>query len=160
MKNERAFYAYLLIGFGIYFLIKQLNLAIFNNFYSWTTALIIIGIAFLMYSYLYNDNNNIFPGMIILGLGIHLHGLENYHFWVDHWSVYLFIAGFAFIIRYFKTKTGLFSGVLLCSFAFLMFFSIKIPKSLQWIYGAIDFINTFWPVALIALGLYLLKFKK
>jgi len=160
MKKQNAFSAYVLIGIGIYFLIKQLDLAIFDNFYSWPTFLIIIGIAFLIHSYSAKEYNNLFTGVLLLGLGIHFHGLENYPFWFDHWSVYALIVGLAFLIRFFKTKKGLVPAGILIGIALLMIFSVTLPEWFQWIYGVIDFLETFWPVALIAIGVYLLKFKK
>lgn len=160
MKKEHVLIAYMLIGLGMYFLIKQLNLDLFSNFYSYTTIIIIVGISFILHSYTVKEYNNLFSGIIISGFGIHLHGIENYAFWFNHWSMYVLIIGIAFIVRYLKTKSGLLTGIILISFALFMIFSIKIPSSLHWIYGIIGFVETFWPVALIILGIYLLKFKK
>src|SRR5690625_4129157 len=128
MKKQNIFVAYLLIGFGIYFLMKQLHLSFFENFYTWSTFLIIIGIAFLLHSYSHREYNNIFSGVFLLGLGIHFHGLENYEFWLNHWSVYPLIIGIAFLIRYLKTKQGLLPGAILVGIALFMIFSIKLPE--------------------------------
>lgn len=160
MKKQHAFAAYILIGIGIYFLIRQLNLALFANFYSWPTFLIIIGIAFLIHSYSAKEFQNIFTGVLLLGLGIHFHGLENYSFWLDHWAVYALIVGVAFLFRFLKTRSGLIPGVVLIGIALLMIFSVTLPEWFQWIYGVADFLETFWPVALIVVGIYLLRFKK
>ncbi len=160
MKKQHALSAYILIGLGVYFLIKQLNLSWFDNFYSWPTFLIIIGIAFLIHSYSTNDYNNLFIGVLLLGLGIHFHGLENYSFWLDHWSAYALIVGIAFLVKFFKTRTGLIPAVVLIGISLLMIFSVTLPDWFQWIYGVAEFIETFWPVALIVIGIYLLKFKK
>lgn len=160
MKKQNIFTAYLLIGLGIYFLIKQLNLPIFNNFYGWSTIVILIGISLVTYSYSMKDFQYIFPGVIVLGFGIHFHGLANYNFWIEHWSVYPLIVGIAFIIRYLKSKTGLIPGIFLIAFSLFMLYSIKIPGSNTWIYRIIEFIETFWPVVLIVLGISLLRFKK
>ncbi|MEI3605848.1 DUF5668 domain-containing protein [Pseudogracilibacillus sp. SE30717A] len=160
MKKQHALSAYILIGIGIYYLIKQLNLSWFENFYSWPTFLIIIGIAFLIHSYSNNEYNNLFIGVLLLGLGIHFHGLENYSFWLDHWSAYALIVGIAFFIKFLKTKTGLIPSVVLIGVSLLMIFSVTLPEWFQWIYGVAEFIETFWPVALIVIGVYLLKFKK
>src|SRR5690625_2170341 len=146
MKKQNIFIAYILIGFGVYFLIKQLHLSLFENFYSWPTFLIIIGIAFLIHSYSYREYNNIFPGVLMLGLGIHFHGLDNYAFWFDHWSVYVLIVGIAFIIRFLITKNGLLPGAILISIALFMIFSVKLPDKYTFVYQIIDFIETFWPV--------------
>ncbi|HLR43237.1 MAG TPA: DUF5668 domain-containing protein [Pseudogracilibacillus sp.] len=161
MKKQHAFIAYILIGVGTYFLIRQLDLALFANFYGWPTFLLIIGAAYLIDSYARKDYYHIFTGVLLLGLGIHFHLLENYAFWTfDHWSVYAFIVGLAFLIRWMKTKQGFIIGVVLITIAILMFFSISLPSWFAWLYWLIDFLETFWPVALIGLGIYLLKFKK
>src|SRR5699024_11658523 len=95
-----------LIGLGIYFLIQQLDLQMFYYFYSIQTFLIIIGISFLIHSFSAREYEHIFTGDLLLGLGIHFHGLENYDFWLDHWSIYALIVGIAFLERFFKTKKG------------------------------------------------------
>lgn len=160
MKNQNILIAYILIGSGIYFLIKQLDLLLFSNFYSWSTFLMIIGISFLIYSFKINELQFIFVGVLLLGFGIHFHGLENYSFWFDHWSIYALIIGLAFLIRFFYTKTGLLQAIILLSIALFVIFSINLPSSFQWIYQVIEFLETFWPVALILFGIYLLKFKR
>lgn len=160
MKKQHAFSAYILIGIGVYFLIRQLNLSLFANFYSWPTFLMIIGIAFLIHSYSTKEYQNIFVGVLLLGLGIHFHGLENYPFWFDHWASYALIVGVAFLIRFFKTKTGLIPASVLIGLALLMIFSVTLPEWFDWIYGIADFFETFWPVALIGIGIYFLRFKK
>jgi len=160
MKKQHALSAYVLIGLGIYFLIQQLNLTFFQQFYSWPTFLMIIGIAFLIYSYSAREYQHIFTGVLLLALGIHFHGLENYSFWFDHWSAYALIVGIAFFIRFIKTRSGLIPAAILIGISLLMIFSVTLPAWFNWIYGVADFLETFWPVALIAIGLYLLKFKK
>lgn len=160
MKKQHAFTAYILIGIGVYFLIKQLNLNLFENFYSWPTFLIIIGIAFLIHSYGAKEHQHIFTGTLLLGLGIHFHGIENYDFWLDHWSIYALIVGVAFLIRFLKTKKGLLPGSILIGISLLMIFSISLPTWFQWIYDVAEFLETFWPIALIVIGIYFLRYKK
>ena len=160
MKKHNAFTAYILIGLGIYFLIQQLDLQMFDKFYSWPTFLIIIGISFLIHSFSAIEYEHIFTGVLLLGLGIHFHGLENYDFWFDNWSIYALIVGIAFLARFFKTKKGFVPGVILIGLSLLMIFSVTLPKGFDWLYGVQDFLATFWPVVLIVLGIYLLKFKK
>src|SRR5699024_11711043 len=97
---------------------------------------------------------------VLFGVVIHYEGVENYVFCVDDWSVYALITGLAFIIRYFQTKKGLIPGAVLIGIALVMIFSVTLPDWFQWIYGVVDFLESFWPVAVIAFGVYLLKFKK
>jgi|SRR5699024_6346880 len=160
MKKQHAFIAYILIGLGVYFLIQQLDLAFFRSFYSWPTFLMIIGIAFLIHSYSTNEHQHIFTGILLLGLGIHFHGLENYDFWFDHWSAYALIVGLAFFIRFLKTKKGLLPAAILIGLALLMIFSVSLPEWFHWINDVAEFVETFWPVALIVIGVYFLWYKK
>ena len=133
MKKQHTFTAYILIGIGVYFLIRQLDLPIFDNFYSWPTFLMIFGVAFLIHSYSTKEYNNIFTGVLLLGLGIHFHGLENYDFWFDHWSVFALIVGLAFLARFLKTKKGLIPATILIGIALLMIFSVTLPEWFHWI---------------------------
>ncbi|MEC5422025.1 DUF5668 domain-containing protein [Virgibacillus sp. C22-A2] len=159
MKKKNALAAYILIGIGVYFLLVQLKIPILTNFYSWQTLLIVIGLALLIHSYTSKNYQNLFSGTIILGLGIHFHGVAHYSFWINHWGMYLLIVGIAFIVRYLQTKMGLFPGILLISIAMIMIFSVNLPIWFDWIYVVIDIIERFWPVALIIIGIYLLKKK-
>ncbi|WP_047981686.1 LiaI-LiaF-like domain-containing protein [Ornithinibacillus contaminans] len=160
MKNKNSFTAYLLIGIGLYFLFRQLKLPIFTDFYSWPTLLIIIGLALVIYSFQTKDYQQLFSGTIILGLGIHFHGIQHYVFWIDHWAMYPLIIGIAFLVRYFKTKQGLVPGLILIGLSSILIFSINIPTWFDWIYDIIDFIAIYWPVVLIGIGIYFLKKKK
>ncbi|HAM81446.1 LiaI-LiaF-like domain-containing protein [Ornithinibacillus bavariensis] len=159
MKKKNTFTAYVVIGIGLFFLFKQLKLPIFTDFYSWPTLLIIIGIAFLIYSFQVKDFNQLFPGTLILGLGIHFHGMEHYTFWIDHWAMYPLIVGIAFLVRYLKTKEGLIPGLILIILSCVFIFSIRIPHELNWINDVFNFINMYWPLVLIVIGVYLLKKK-
>lgn len=154
MKKRNLFIAYLLIGMGIYFLIKQLELSFFDPLIGWPTMLAIVGISFLLHSYTAKEQDNIFVGVLLLGLAIHIHGLQNYIFWYDHWSIYTLIVGIAFLVLFFKTKKGLIPTLILISLSIIMIFSITLPPSFKPIYVVIDFIETFWPVLLIAIGVY------
>ncbi|MFS0672959.1 LiaI-LiaF-like domain-containing protein [Ornithinibacillus sp. 179-J 7C1 HS] len=159
MKNKNTLTAYLLIGIGVYFLLRQLKLPIFTDFYSWPTILIIIGIALLIYSFQVKDYNQLFSGTILLGLGIHFHGIRHYSFWIDHWAMYPLIVGIAFLIRYLKTKQGLLPGIILTALACLFIFSVNIPTWFNWIHDVVNFINVYWPIVLVIIGIYLLKKK-
>lgn len=160
LKKQNTFAAYLLIGFGAYFLLKQLKVPIITDLYSWQTLLIIVGLAILIHSYTAKSYQNLFVGTIVLGLGIHLHGVAHYSFWIDHWAVYPLIIGIAFIVRYLHTKSGLFPGLLLICFAIIMIFSIQLPIWFDWVYVILDYVEMFWPILLIVIGFYLLKRKK
>lgn len=157
MKKQHSIGAYILIGIGVFFLLRQLKIPILTNFYSWQTIVIIIGLALLIHSYKTKSYQNIFSGTVILGIGIHFHGLEHYAFWIDHWAVYILIIGLAFLIRYMKTKDGFLYGILLTGLAILLLFPVQLPNWLSWVYTLFDFVERFWAVILIIIGIYLLR---
>lgn len=159
MKNKNTLTAYMLIGIGLYFLLRQLKLPIFTDFYSWPTILIVIGLALLIYSFQTKEYNSLFSGTLVFGLGIHFHGIRHYSFWIDHWAMYPLIVGIAFLVRYFKTKQGLLPGLILLLISCIFIFSINIPSWFDWIHDVADFIDVYWPVVLVVIGVYLLKKK-
>jgi len=160
LKKQQTFTGILLIGIGAYFMLKELEIPIVTNFYSWTTILMIIGVALLLHSYIANEYETIFIGAFLLGLGIHFHGMQSYSFWLHHWGMYPLIIGIAFLLRFQKTKRGLFPGLILVIIAlFAMFVSNK-PEWFYWVTVLVNFIETFWPLILVAIGLYILLFKK
>ncbi|GAA0601330.1 hypothetical protein GCM10009001_17550 [Virgibacillus siamensis] len=160
MKKRNTFAAYLLIGVGIFFLLRKLEIPIITDFYSWPTLLIIIGLALLLYSYTTNDYQHLFSGTLILGIGIHFHGMTHYEFWIDHWAVYLLIVGIAFIVRAIRTRKGFVMGVILIGLAIMFIFSFKLPGKFDWVYDITAVLESFWPLFLIGLGVYWLKKKK
>ncbi|UOR12147.1 LiaI-LiaF-like domain-containing protein [Halobacillus amylolyticus] len=160
MKKPDSFAGFLLIGLGLYFLVRQFNIPYLNPFYSWTTLLIIIGIAFLLHSYLTKEYSNIFTGALLLGLGIHFHGRTHYPFWIDHWGVYPLLIGAAFILRSIKTRSGWIPGFILIGVALFALLSTPSPGWFHFIYLLFDWVESFWPVILIGFGIYLLYKKK
>jgi len=160
LKRQHSIGAYILIGIGLFFLLRQLKVPILTNFYSWQTIVIIIGLALIIHSYKTKSYQNIFSGIVILGIGIHFHGLEHYSFWIDHWAVFILIIGIAFLVRYTKTKDGFLYGILLSGLAILLLFPIDLPNWLNWIYILLDFVEGFWPIFLIIIGIYLLRREK
>src|SRR5699024_1106171 len=107
MEKQNTFVGYLLIGIGVFFLFKHLKIPIVTDFYSWPTLLMMIGILFLIQSSKTKHSNYLFTGTLLLGLGIHFHGVKHYSFWIDHWAVYVFLVGIAYIVQSLKTKKGL-----------------------------------------------------
>lgn len=159
MRKQHLLIAYFLIGIGVYFLIKQVDLAIFQSFYGWPTVVMIVGLSFLLHSYTVKEVQSLFIGVILFGLGVHFHGLKNYDFWYDHWSIYTLIVGIAFLLRFLQTKSGLIPAIVLITISVIMIFSISLPDWFSGIYGIIEFIETFWPVVLIVIGVLLLRKK-
>ncbi|UOQ47271.1 DUF5668 domain-containing protein [Gracilibacillus caseinilyticus] len=158
--KKNGLVAYLLIGIGIYFLLRELRIPVFTDFYSWPTLLILVGAAFLIYAFSIKDYANIFPGVILLGLGIHFHGLNHYAFWLDHWAMFTIIVAIAFLLRGLKTKNGFIPGLILLGISLFAIFADQQPSWFSWINQAMNWLERFWPIILIGLGAYLLLKKK
>ncbi|QGH35202.1 hypothetical protein GI584_14595 [Gracilibacillus salitolerans] len=159
MKNN-GLVAYLLIGIGLYFLLRELRLPILTDFYSWPTLLILIGAAFLIHAFSSRDFKNVFPGILLLGLGIHFHAITHYGFWIDHWGMYTLIIAIAFLARAIKTRKGFIPGIILLVISIFAIFVDNQPGWFNWIHQLMNWIKRFWPIVLIGLGVYLLLKKR
>ncbi|BAC14027.1 LiaI-LiaF-like domain-containing protein [Oceanobacillus iheyensis] len=160
MKKQHSLIAYLFIAIGVYFLFRELKLPFFTDFYSWQTLLMIIGIGVLIHSYTTRTYNNLFAGTLILGIGIHLHGVKHYHFWIDHWGVFPLIIGLALLVRYSKTKKGLLSGIVIVIIGLLFIFSDQLSYYTEWMNPITNLLDRFWPILLILLGFFMLRKPK
>ncbi|HLQ72269.1 MAG TPA: DUF5668 domain-containing protein [Bacillota bacterium] len=159
MKRQHTFIACVLIGIGLFYLLKQLNIDLLHGFYGWPTILMIIGIAFLINSIMNKDYSNIFTGTFLLGLGIHFHGLHHYTFWLEHWSVFTLLIGISLITRSIWTKNGFMSGLVFTVISGLLLFNNQLGEMYHWSAEVIDWVYRLWPVVFIILGIYLLKRK-
>lgn len=160
MRKQNFLTAFVLIGIGLYFLLQQLNFPFMQNFSTWPSLLMIFGACLLLHSYISRDYDKIFPGVILLGLGIHLHAVAVYPNWIEHWSIYAIIIGLAFLLRYQKTKSGLYIGLI--SLLIGLFFLLSMTNTLfsQSIQNVLGSLENYWPVGLILIGIYLLFKKK
>nr|WP_173915993.1 DUF5668 domain-containing protein [Halobacillus sp. Marseille-Q1614] len=159
MKKQNSFAGFLLIGLGAYFLLRQFNIPYLSALYSWPTILIIIGAALLLHNYFSKDPSTLLPGVILLGFGIHFHGLEQYPNWIDHWAVYTLIIGAGFLIKYLKAKSGLVPALVLLGLSIFALFSTSNPGWFSYISRLFTLIERFWPIVLLVAGFYLLKKK-
>ncbi len=158
MKRQGIFPGVLLIGVGLIFLLQNYNIPYINNIFTWPSILLIIGLAFLFQAYIGKDYHSIFTGVLLVGLGIHFHGLQLFASWPTHWAMFTMIIGFAFLFRYSKTKKdGLIPGIILLLISLIAFFYNGFIDLFGSFYSYVD---SFWPIALIIAGVYLLFFKK
>ncbi|MBB6451937.1 signal transduction histidine kinase [Salirhabdus euzebyi] len=161
MKKQYLFTSSFMIGVGLYFFITQYNITFLHSYQTWPTLLIIIGVAFLIQGFFGKVHESLFPGIIILGFGIHFHGLLHYSFWIDHWGVYLLVISIAFFIQYQKTKNGLIIGVILLVISLFAILSSKKPgwlETLHLIPSNSD--GSFLPFILVGVGIYLIVTKR
>lgn len=158
MKKPQLFTGYLLFGLGLYYLLVQYDVEWFTSFHAWPTLLIIVGIALLMHSYQQKDYENLAVAVIVLGLGIHFHGLATYDFWVDHWGVYVLIVGMAVFLRALRTKRGLLQGIILMVLSLVFIFWNQVPElkaSMPWL----EAVSRYWPFLLLGCGIYFIRKK-
>lgn len=154
MKKQNILVGVILIGFGAYFLLNQWHLPFLSAFNNWPTLLIIIGLGLFIQAMLSKDYGNLFPAVLLLGLGIHFHFRGTVSWWPDGWAVYTFIFGAALLVRYYKErKDGLFIGIVLVTISLLNFFY----HGFQLLTGKLfNLIGNLWPLLLILGGLYLI----
>lgn len=159
MKKNSLLPGLLLLLFGAYFLLEQLNIELWDGTFTWPTILVITGFALLLQAYKQNDSANILPGIVLFGVGLHFHLRGQVPFWPDHFAVIILIVGIGFLLRSQKTKNGLFEGIVLCVIASFFLFSNTLLEMLGIVEDGFSALQTFWPAALILIGAYLI-FKK
>ncbi|MBU5593608.1 hypothetical protein KQI76_00345 [Amphibacillus sp. MSJ-3] len=160
MRKQNYLTAYILIGVGLYFLLQQWQIPLLENFTTWPTLLMILGFSLLIHGYLSRDHDKLFPGVVLLGIGIHFHAISIYPNWIDHWSVYAIIIGLAFLIRYQKTKVGLYPGLILLLTGLFVLLSLTNSQFSQSVNQLLRVLENYWPVSLIIFGVYLLIKKR
>jgi hypothetical protein len=160
MKNQRIFPGIILIGFGAYFLMQRSNVQLFQDFYSWPTLLLIVGIAFLFQGYGAKDYEAILPGVILAGFGLHFHIVRRLEVWPDHIGTFILIIALGFLLRAQKAGAGFFQGLLFLAISILLLFYDKAEQLLGPLGPGLSSILRFWPAALVLVGLYLLLSKK
>jgi hypothetical protein len=160
MKNQRIFPGIILIGFGAYFFMQQSGITLFQQFYTWPTLLLIVGLGFLGQGYLAKDYEAILPGVILAGFGLHFHLVHRVTFWPDHIGTFIFIIALGFLLRYQKTGTGLFQAVLFLILSVLLLFYDKIAAYFGLLQNGVSIAWKFWPAVLIIIGGSLLFIKK
>jgi hypothetical protein len=158
MKQNGMFPGVVLIGLGLYFLSQKWTLPYIEFFHRWPTLFLIFGIAFLLQGKSSNDSSHYFPGVILVGLGVHFHAPQLVKGWPNQWEIYTLLIGFAFISQTSKKKKdGIFLGSLFIFFSILGLFSTGF---VSWAGKLFSIFEAFWPIALLIIGIYLIFKKK
>lgn len=160
MKNQRIFPGIILMGFGAYFFLQQTGVAVFAQFYSWSTLLMIAGIAFLGQGYIAKEYEAILPGVILTGFGLQFHAASQLAIFNNQNGFFIFIIALGFLLRYQKTHSGLFQTILFLILAIFLLFYDKMAGYLGVIQNQAATGWKFWPILLIVVGFILLYKKK
>lgn len=160
MRNQRLFPGMILLGFGSYFFLQQIQIPTLQPFYTWPTLLIIVGAAFLIQGYGAKDYEAILPGVILAGFGLHFHIVNRLDIWPDHIGSFILIIALGFLLRYLKTGAGLFQGFLFLILAILLLFYDSILGWLGILQSSVSSVWRFWPLLMIAAGLFFLIKRK
>ncbi|MGG1686185.1 LiaI-LiaF-like domain-containing protein [Pseudalkalibacillus sp. NRS-1564] len=157
MKRQSIFPGVLFIGIGLYYLSQTLNLPFSEQLMNWQIILIVIGVAMMIQGFIAREGNMLFPGVLLLGLGVHFYFVNKLTIWPDSWGMYTLILSAAYLVTYYKTKkTGLIPGLILLAISIieLLYTGLEI-----WLTTTFSFVGKFWPLALIAIGIYLVTKK-
>jgi hypothetical protein len=160
MKKQGIFSGIILIGFGLYFLIEQLNMPFLRSFQNWPTLLIIVGLALLGQAYYAKEYQHIFSGIILFGFGLHFHFLHYLKVWPNNIGVFLFIIAIAMLLSSQKMKAGFVHGLLFLILSCVLLFYHRLNEWFNFVESGISILWKFWPVGLIIAGIYLLFIKK
>ncbi|MFB7140933.1 hypothetical protein ACFCYN_14865 [Gottfriedia sp. NPDC056225] len=160
MKKNRLFIGILLIGFGIYYLISKWKVPALHFFTYWTTPIVITGIALLVQAFKGREFQYVFPGVVVLGFGIHFYAIEHFQSWPNHWSILTLIISLGMLLQSQKGKGDLLPGLLLFIMSLFFLFNDKLSSMLSSIQSQVSYFQQYWPIFIAVVGLYLLFSKK
>ncbi|WP_050615952.1 LiaI-LiaF-like domain-containing protein [Bacillus testis] len=160
MKTHNLFSSVILIGFGLYYLLSQSSVTLFDGFYSWPTLLCIVGLAFLAQAYKAKQYEYILPGIILLGFGIHFHVIQNFHFWSDNIGVFILIISLGLMLQAQKTNKGMLPGILILAIAVFILFNDAFMETLHSTEMFANQSVSLVPIILLGFGILVLFFKK
>ncbi|HEB83756.1 MAG TPA: hypothetical protein ENI92_02015 [Bacteroidetes bacterium] len=154
VERRPVFLAVALILIGALLLADRADLFEF----SWPWILVIIGAGFLIQAVVQHSDSPVFVGVLLLAFGLIF--LADKMFWLPWrmhhtWPLLLIAIGVAFLASYLArpSRSGpIIAGGLLILLG--LFFLLADMRILHW-YWVVDVLS-FWPLALLALGIYLL----
>ena len=159
-KGQQLFPGIVLIGFGLFFFLDGTPIQKFLPLFIWPTMLAILGIAFLIQGYGAKEYESIIPGVLFLGLGIHFYISQRYQVQFDHIGVIILMLALGFFLRHQKTKSGLFYGWLFFILAIFRLFYGEFVVWLGRLGKSLEQLDSFWPILLIASGVFVFLFKR
>ncbi|UCZ52131.1 DUF5668 domain-containing protein [Bacillus shivajii] len=160
MRRNNFLPGIILISTGLYFLLKQFDITLpyANVIFTWPSILVFIGLVMAFQGFSNRDDSKMFTGATLLGLGVLFHGVHTYGTWGYHWGYFTLIVAIAFLMKYFVNKRdGLTPAMILFAITAFALFSSEVSEWIRTFAGGFE---SLWPVLLIAIGVYLLFFRK
>ncbi|MDQ0256483.1 uncharacterized membrane protein HdeD (DUF308 family) [Evansella vedderi] len=160
MKKNSVLPGIILILVGLYFLLQQYSISIpfTDTILTWPMILIAIGVVQAYQGFSNRDDNKMFSGMVLLGLGVFFHGAHTANLWGYHWGYFTLIVSIAFFMKHFVNKReGIVPGMILLLLTGFALYSHQLVSWLQKLFSGFE---RFWPILLIGIGIYLLFFRK
>lgn len=154
MGKKHYFSGIILIGFGLYFYLQHLDIVQFEQLTDWPSLLIIVGFALLSQGYLGKESEMIFPGVVLLGFGVHFYVIEYLKIWPDHIGVFLLIISLGLLLKHQKTGNGLSQGLLFLIMAVGLLFEDRILDWFGFIEDKAQSVWQYWPIFLIVFGMF------
>lgn len=158
LKRQGVFPGVLFIAIGLYYLFQTLSLPYSDQLTNWQVILIVIGAAMIIQGFISKEGPMLFPGVLLLGLGLHLYFVNKLAIWPKSWGMYTLILSAAYLVTYYKTKkNGLIPGLILLAISIIELLYTGLET---WLASTFSFVGKFWPLALIVVGIYLVMKKK
>lgn len=158
--RKQIFPSLILIGFGLYFFLQKYLVSISFPIFSWPTILVIVGAALVIQAYSSNDFQQLIPGILFVGLGIHFHLVQQWNIQFDLIGVIILFLALGFFLTAKKTKNGMIFFWIFLTLAIIQLFSTKLFTLLRLTQQQITSFQSLWPIILIILGGYLFIFKR
>lgn len=159
MRSRQALPGIILILLGVYYLSRQFNFSLpyTDILLTWQSILFLIGLVLSWQGFSNKDDNRMFSGIVLLGLGTLFHGIHTFGYWEYQWPYFTLIISLAFFMKYFVSKRdGMTPGITLLLISLGALFLPGIIEG----YRNLSGVETYWPIALIIIGVYLLFFRK
>lgn len=160
MKSKQTLPGLILVIIGMYYLSQQFDFSLpyTNIVLKWPSILFLIGLILSWQGFSNKDDNKMFSGVVLLGLGTLFHGIHTFQYWDYNWPFFTLIISFAFFMKYFVNKRdGMTPAIILLLISASALF---LPRLLDHYHNLLTGYESFWPVILIIVGIYLLFFKK
>lgn len=156
MRRQSVIGGIILILLGLYFLLRQMDVPLFNQLSIWPIILIALGL-FFIFSSLFDvrRDGGMFPGVILFGIGLHFLGNELFpSTWPNHWAVYTYIVSIAFFAQFLLTrhKANLVPAFVLLGVSLFSTIWSDYWRDMSWEYV--------WPALLILGGLIIIFRRK